>query len=313
MVLGAGGVAGTAWMIGLAAGLRRSGVDLAEADLIVGTSAGAIVGALVATHQDLDRLAFPAREGSSGERLDEGERLVVPAPEGAPGAGRLDMEDRLVVPARGEPAGAGRLNEVFQVLSDPELEPAEARRRVGRIALASGGGTEHLARMESLIGAGGWPDRALLVTGVDVWTGEPLVWDRTSGVPLASAVAASSSMPGVYPPVVIGGRPYMDGGLRSGTNADLATGSRTLLVIEPLAHLFPRERLHRELAEAGPETTVTITPDDRSLNAFGTDLHDRAAWRPSYAAGAAQAAGAARLIGGRRTRSAPLRPRQPPV
>jgi cytochrome P450 len=51
----------TAWMAGLLAGLRREGIDLALADLIVGTSAGAIVGAVLATGQRLDRLAVPPR------------------------------------------------------------------------------------------------------------------------------------------------------------------------------------------------------------------------------------------------------------
>ncbi|MFI5983649.1 patatin-like phospholipase family protein [Streptomyces sp. NPDC051555] len=61
LVLGPGGLVGTAWTAGLAAGLRRAGVEFGEADLIVGTSAGAIVGALLATDQDLDRLAVPVR------------------------------------------------------------------------------------------------------------------------------------------------------------------------------------------------------------------------------------------------------------
>lgn len=106
LVLGPGGVLGTAWMAGLAAGLRRAGVDLGEADLTVGTSAGAIVGALLATGQDLDRLAAPARKPA-------------PAVPEAPAA-----------PRRGaDPAVMGS---VFAVLGEAGLEP-------GRPGAASAG------------------------------------------------------------------------------------------------------------------------------------------------------------------------------
>ncbi|KIZ19257.1 patatin-like phospholipase family protein [Streptomyces natalensis] len=254
VVLGAGGVVGTAWMAGLVGGLRGNGVDLAEADLTVGTSAGAIVGALLATGQDPDRLAVPRRTG------------VPPLVDGR------------------------RLGEVFAVLGAAGANPAEVRRRVGRLALTAETGPEqaHLARMEAVTGADRWPDRKLLITAVDVATGEPEVFDRASGVPLPSAVAASTAFPGIYPPVTVNGRRYMDGGLRSGTNADLAAGARALVVVEPLAHLFPREPLARELAAAGADAVVTIAPDEETVRAFGPDLHDRAAWQPSYRAGLRQ-------------------------
>ncbi|MFD0526229.1 patatin-like phospholipase family protein [Kitasatospora arboriphila] len=69
LVLGAGGPVGTAWTAGFARGLRRSGVDLGAADLIVGTSAGAITAALLATGQDPGRLATPVRPDDAGSTL----------------------------------------------------------------------------------------------------------------------------------------------------------------------------------------------------------------------------------------------------
>ncbi|GHE26735.1 patatin [Kitasatospora indigofera] len=257
LVLGPGSHVGTAWAAGLAHGLRQDGVDLGEADLIVGTSSGAIVGALLATGQDLGRLASSAR----------------------PAAHRLT-------------ADPGRTGEVFAVLGDRGLEPGEARRRVGRIAL---GGTDHraeqalLAGRAALIGADAWPERRLLVTAVDAATGEPVVWDRASGVPLAHAVAASSAFPGAAPPVAVDGRRYMDGALRAGSNADLAAGARRLVVVEPMAHLFPRDTLDRQLAVVGADTVVTVGPDPASVRAFGPDLGDLAAWEPAYRAGLRQA------------------------
>ncbi|MGV9775220.1 patatin-like phospholipase family protein [Streptosporangium sp. NPDC003464] len=70
-------------------------------------------------------------------------------------------------------------------------------------------------------------------------TGEQEVFDRVSGAPLPSPVAASTAFPGVYPPTTVNGRRYMDGSLRSATNAGLAAGARTLVVIDPQAHLSP--------------------------------------------------------------------------
>ena len=93
LVLGGGGVVGTAWMAGLVGGLRREGVDLAEADVIVGTSAGSIVGTMLATGQDLDSDA-PARPADQGDS----------APKADP----------------------GRLTEAFAILADAGLEPADA-------------------------------------------------------------------------------------------------------------------------------------------------------------------------------------------
>ena len=174
LVLGPGSHVGTAWTAGLAYGLRRGGVDLGKADLTVGTSAGAIVGALLATGQDPGRLATSAR----------------------PAAHRL----------RADPV---RMGEVFAVLGDRSLEPGEARRRVGRLAL-EGADPEAdealIAGRAALIGADTWPERRLLITAVDAATGEPVVWDRDSGVPLVHAVAASSAFPGAAPPVAVAGR-----------------------------------------------------------------------------------------------------------
>lgn len=246
VVLGPGGVVGTAWLAGFAQGLRDKGVDLGEADLIVGTSAGAIVGALLATGDDLQRLATPG------------------APTGSTYPSRLD--------------------EVFAVFAEPGLEPAAALRRVGEIALTAETGPEsdHLARMGNLITARDWPDRALRIAAVDTATGLGTVWDRGSGAPLLNAVASSCAVPGVYPPITVNGGRYMDGAFRAGSNADLAAGAEVQVVIEPLAHLFPSS----PLVGAG----VKIGPDQETLDVFGADLHNVAAWEPSYQAGVRQAA-----------------------
>jgi NTE family protein len=125
---------------------------------------------------------------------------------------------------------------------------------------------------------------------VDTESGEPVAWDRVSGVPLDRAVAASCAVPAVYPPVTIGGRQYMDGGIRSATNADLAAGCSAAIVLNAIGHLTPPEQLQTELAALGTAATLVITPDDASAAVMGTNLLDAASAGPALEAGLTQAA-----------------------
>jgi NTE family protein len=271
VVLGGGGIAGVAWEAGIVIGLRRAGVDLSSADLIVGTSAGSIVGSHVAWAVDLEALAAapPARPGPG------------------PAAGAVDLDSVL-----------NALAPVF----DPTLDPAEARRRVGAAARAAavGGEEAHIARIAALLPTGeGWPPRRFLVTAVDTESGELTVWHGGCGVPLDRAVASSCAVPGAYPPVTIGGRRYMDGGVRSVTNADLAAGASAVIVLDAVGHLTPRQPLQAELATLGTASTLVITPDETAAARMGTNVLDPASWPAALEAGLAQAiscAEAARAI-----------------
>ncbi len=102
--------------------------------------------------------------------------------------------------------------------------PTRARVRMGRLALASPELPE--AERSAVIGAWlpshDWPARKLLITAVDVGLGEVHRVRQASGATLIEAVSASCAVPGVWPPVRINGRQWMDGGMRSATNADLA-------------------------------------------------------------------------------------------
>ena len=127
------------------------------------------------------------------------------------------------------------------------------------------------------------------MTAVDAESGEPVAWHGGSGVRLDRAVAASCAVPAVYPPVTIDGRRYMDGGIRSATNADLAAGASAVIVLNAIGHLTPPEPLQAELAALGTAATLVITPDSAAADAMGTNLLDAVTAAPSLEAGLTQA------------------------
>ncbi|SDR06050.1 patatin-like phospholipase family protein [Thermostaphylospora chromogena] len=261
LILGGGGVAGVAWEAGVVTGLARGGVDLRDADLIVGTSAGSVVGTLIAADADLER--FVVHQAAVDPALDS---MTVPAPGADPMA-------------------------AFAILADQTLDPAEARRRVGAMAMAApvAANGERLIALGEQLPVKKWPDRRLLITAVEVESGARKVWERDSDVPLASAVASSCTVPCIFPPVRIGDHHYMDGGVYSDTNADLAAGASAAVVLDPMGYVLPRESLRRELDALGTDNHTVVTPDAAAAKVFGENVLDPALWRPAFDAGLAQA------------------------
>ncbi|HZB30889.1 MAG TPA: patatin-like phospholipase family protein [Streptosporangiaceae bacterium] len=264
LVLGGGGIAGVAWEAGMLAGLKEAGVDLTTADLIIGTSAGSIVGSFVAHGVDVAE----AIEGLSGE----------------------SAADR-----PSDPVDMDAVLNAFAILFDPGITPQDARVQVGKLALEAkvDGARERLADIGLRLPRREWPARPLLVTAVDTADGAFVVWDRDSGVPLPDAVMASCCVPCVFPPIDINGRRYMDGGTRSITNADLAKGASAVVILEPMAHVSPRTVLAAELRELGAARVAAIGPDQGAIEVFGVNVLDPALWQPAFRAGRAQSAAAA--------------------
>jgi NTE family protein len=266
LVLGGGGVAGVAWEAGMVGGLQDAGVDLTSADLIVGTSAGAIIGSFV------------------GHGVDVAE-AVGRLPADGVGGPPIEINMNAVLSA-------------FAILFDEGVDPVDARAQVGRLALEApvDSGRTRLEDIARRLPSHEWPSRPLLVTAVDTADGAFVVWDRDSGVPLPKAVMASCCVPCVFPPVEINGRHYMDGGARSVTSADLAKGASAVVVLEPMAHLSPRAALERELRELGDARIAAIGADEAAVEVFGVNIFDQALWKPALEAGRMQAATAAAEI-----------------
>ena len=260
LVLGGGGITGIAWELGILKGLADAGVDVTAADLVVGTSAGSVVGAQVTTGQSLDDLYAGQLEPPDGELGATLSRLTL-----------LRMLLPMVVPGK----------------------PQAKLRRIGRAALKAHepGGEQRVEVIRSRVGIADWPDRELRVTAVEARSGTFTVFDRSSGVDLLHAVAASCAVPLVWPAVTIGQRHYIDGGMRSTTNADLARGADVVVVIAPVAQAFSKaSSIRAQLEATGATRTAVVTPDQEALTDFGANVLDPAKRADAARAGLRQAA-----------------------
>lgn len=270
LVLGGGGVAGLAWELGVLQGIADKDPELAAhlvgADRVVGTSAGSAVAAQVTSGTPLEELY-------EAQLVDDGLDFVVEFDGPAMFAGWV---------AALEPAADG---------TPPD--PLVIRRRIGAMALAAPTTDEatRLKEHEAHLPSTEWPDTTdLAIPAVDAESGELEVFRRHSGVRLLDAVAASCAVPGVWPPVTIGDRRYVDGGIRSVANIDLAAGADHVLVITPQRPGSPSPfgpSATEQVEALAPAKVLMIGADDVSLEAFGINPLSPATRAPSAVAGRA--------------------------
>lgn len=262
LVLGGGGVTGVAWELGLIAGLAAEGVDLAAADMIIGTSAGSVVGADIASGEEPEELYLRQLEPPAGE-----------------------------IPAR---MGVGLLARwAWIFLTTPD--PVRTRRRIGKLALAARTVPEAERRkvFETRLTKHDWPAQPLKVTAIDAVTGEFVLFDAAGDASLLDAVGASCAVPGVWPPVTIAGRKFIDGGMRSSANADLAAGYQRVVIIAPLPRgtkRMPGPYQQAKALVAGGAQVVVVSPDKAAAAAIGRNVLDPARRAPAARAGRTQAA-----------------------
>lgn len=285
VVLGGGGPVGIGWEAGLLVGLAGKGVDVAAADSVVGTSAGSVVGMTLASGGDLT-------EATDLVRAASGEGLADPAVEAA----AQGMEQLMggLAEAAGDPARADAI-----------------RAQLGAMALAAATIDEPtwLSMFEFFAGAS-WP-ATFACTAVDVEDGRFKLWTAADGVEVQKAVASSCAVPCIFPPVTIGGRRWMDGGVRDMLNADVAAGHSTVLavsctllelppgmVVPAMDAVFGATRARLAGLAAGGSRVETIVPGPEMLeiSGWGLSLMDFSRTTAAYEAGVRQGeAEAARL------------------
>lgn len=212
LVLGAGGVLGAAWSIGALYAIEEvEGWDPRDADVIVGTSAGAVLAALLASGVSVETL----RDHQRGLSLPEGLNIVWDhntATGGAlPGRPPLQVGSRALLRRGALHPGRVPPSALFWALVPPGRRDLEPVRQM----------------VDALAQGGGWAERdGVWIAAMDYETGERTVFGRDGEPPasLSQAVVASCAIPGWYAPEIIAGRPYIDGGAYSVTNVDTLAG-----------------------------------------------------------------------------------------
>ena len=265
---------GIAWEAGLAVGLAQHGIDLGAADYIVGTSAGSNVGAQLALGRDL--------AAALATHLDTGQPSNVDPANPEPADPSVSMPGRLL-----------QLMEAMAGAAALDGSAEEARAFIGRFALdADTGPEEDFVAVFDAVASPEWPG-AFACTAIDATTGEFVVWNQDSGVDLQRAVASSCSVPGIFPPITIDGTRYIDGGMRSPLNADLAAGYDQVLVVSCMSSGTPGMDIVGEIAglrNAGAVVEL-IEPDDAftEIAGGGMFLMDASRMPAAYEAGQALA------------------------
>lgn len=272
-MLAGGGVAGIAWETGVLRGIVDESPETASAllasDVLVGTSAGSAVAAQLGSDLGLDAL-FDRQVADDSAELDPGV--------GIDGIAELFLAAMLV----------------------PNTTKAQKLQRIGQIALDTPTVAEAVRRevIAQRLPSHQWPERELRISAIDIGTGELVGFDRSSGVNLVDAVAASCAVPGAWPPVTIDGRRYMDGGVSSPVNVGLAADCDGVVALVPSGRSAPSPfggGIADEIDGFGG-AALGIYADDESLAAFGANPLDPACRVPSAQAGRAQGRRAAAVI-----------------
>ena len=271
LVLGGGGVTGVAWEIGIIAGLSEAGITLGDADLVVGTSAGSVVTAQLTSGLPIEELYQAQLQG--------------------PGA---EVAAGMTIPTIARYAWIAMTNR-------------DERRALARIgAMAVGARTIPAADRRDVIASRlpskEWPAKPILITAVAADDGEFVAFDSSSGVSLVDAVAASCAVPGVWPTVLINGRRYLDGGVRSPANVDLVGGTAgtfdRVVVLAPISTgLRTSQSVSAQVAALRPYArAVAVSPDQAARTAIGRNVLDPARRALAAAAGRRQAADVAEQV-----------------
>jgi len=265
LVLAGGGLAGIAWETGILRGIADESPETAKAlldvDVLVGTSAGSTVAAQLSSGLGLDVLFDRQTTASSAELAPN--------------------------------VGIDEITELFlAAMLTPNTTQAEKLQKIGAVALSTATVSEAVRRevIARRLPSHDWPERVLRISAIDTATGQLVTFDNDSGIALVDAVAASCAVPGVWPPVTIGDRRYMDGGVGSAVNMALANDCDVAVVLVPSGRSTPSPFGDgaAEEVDAFAAATFGVFADEQSLAAFGPNPLDPACRTPSALAGREQ-------------------------
>lgn len=205
IVISGGGLAGLAFGAAYLHGLAQEGVKLHEADVVVGTSAGSILGTEVLA-RDLRRFT---------------------------GQIKLAAKTRLFEYIRKDDNPKPTAQHAREMFDNSDNGRHETLLKIGHAALAADAPSQYelFAQITAFVARVRWPSSRLRTTCYDAYTADRYVFSKASGVPLVKALGASSAVPGLMSPVALGGRRLMDGGMASGLNGDLVAGAEKAIVI----------------------------------------------------------------------------------
>ena len=269
-MLAGGGLAGIAWETGVLAGIADEAPATAEAlvhaDVLVGTSAGSAVAAQLSSGLGLGEL-FDRQTAPSTTEINPG-------------------------------TGIEEIIEMFQAAMTQPGSKAEKLQRSGAVALSADTVSEPVRRevIAHRLPSHDWPQRDLRITAIDTATGELVAFDRTSGVGLVDAVAASCAVPGVWPAVTIGTRRFMDGGVGSTVNLVFADDCDVVVALIPQGLSSPSPFGTAAAEEVAARGAFGVFADDAALAAFGPNPLDPACRTPSAHAGRQQGRWAAAAV-----------------
>jgi NTE family protein len=248
LCLAGGGATGAAWESGVLLGLQRGGIDVNAADVVIGASAGSMVGARLRrgmSPDDLYRQQFTA----DASVLSTWSKSVDVAYLRATGGLWLTADHAL---SQAERAAVGARALGATLPSEEDWMPTFYRWT----------GT---AEFDT------WPAKTLEIVAVDTADGSVSVFDRTQNVPIKLALAASNAIPAYMPPITIGTHRYMDGSV-AGDNLLVAHGYATVLGLVP----FPTGGTLANVAalQAQGAHVVLIAPDADAKVAMGPSMLD---------------------------------------
>jgi NTE family protein len=255
---------GRAWQLGILKGLRDAGIDLTQADLIVGTSAGANLAAQLRSGKTIDDLYSQLVTPPSG---------LSPSPN--PNCSQAGVDQ----------AYFQETNRLY--ISAPDSTSA-LRSEVGQRALAA---TKVISEDAWILCIGAatpheWPSQPLRLASVSVSDGTVRLFDSTQGVPIERALAASNAVPGLVAPITVGNQRYMDGAV-FGANIEGAAGYPVVVAVTPIG--IARAKQETESVRSKGVQVIDVAPDEESVAARGPNIFDASRQKPAAEAGLRQA------------------------